>query len=99
MVSKEEMVDVLKTAAVSRFSFCPGLYLAIGVSSWANSSKLIHKLRQQTQHFVPVVNSTQQGPHKATLPESSHPSHRSHGAGAPDIVRGLELRRQHIGVP
>ena len=40
MVSKEEMVDVLKTAAVSGlfpdFSFCPGLYLAIGVSSWAN---------------------------------------------------------------
>ena len=38
MVSKEEMVDVLKTAAVSRFLFCPGLYLAIGVSSWANYS-------------------------------------------------------------
>ena len=37
MVSKEEMVNVLKTAAVSRFFFCPGLYLAIGVSSWANS--------------------------------------------------------------
>ena len=37
MVSKEEMVDVLKTAAVSRFFFfCPGLYLAIRVSSWAN---------------------------------------------------------------
>ena len=36
MVSKEEMVDVLKTAAVSRVFFCPGLYLAIGVSSWAN---------------------------------------------------------------
>ena len=36
MVSKEEMVDVLKTAAISRFFFCPCLYLAIGVSSWAN---------------------------------------------------------------
>ena len=30
------MVDVLKIAVVSRFSFCPGLYLAIRVSSWAN---------------------------------------------------------------
>ena len=42
MVSKEEMVDVLETEAVSRFFFWPGLYLAIGVSSWANSLSEAH---------------------------------------------------------
>ena len=45
MVSKEEMVDVLKTAAVSRFFFFPGLYLAIGVSSWANCETACKLLR------------------------------------------------------